>query len=49
MQRYNTGVEGSKLNYWKSLYDSFIPANTLPAQAEYVGKEFRGRSAHVAS
>ncbi len=46
MQRYNTGVEGSKLNYWKALYDSFLTANT---DADHAGSEFTGRSGEVAS
>ncbi len=44
MQRYNTGAEGSKLNYWRELYDSFIPADE---NAEWIGEQFRGRSMGV--
>lgn len=46
MQRYNTGAEGSKLGYWQALYDSFIAPGT---DAEFIGSEFRGRSAGVKS
>lgn len=44
MQRYNTGVEGSKLNYWRELYGSFIPAGE---DADWIGNEFRGQSLRV--
>ncbi len=47
MQRYNTGVQGSKLNYWRELYQSFIPAEE--PQARWIGEQFRGRSMEVAS
>lgn len=46
MQRYNTGVEGSKLSEWQNLYASFI---TDTDDAEFIGREFRGRSSLVAS
>ncbi len=46
MQRYNTGVEGSKLNWWQELYASFLVAGD---DHEYIGQEFRGRSQGVAT
>lgn len=46
MQRYNTGVEGSKLSWWQQLYQSFIGEED---DGDFIGREFRGRSAFVAS
>lgn len=46
MQRQNTGAEGSKLGYWAELYDSFVPSSQDP---DFIGSEFRGRSAGVPS
>lgn len=46
VQRYNTGVEGSKLSYWRRLYESFIPASE---DSDAIGKNFRGRSMDVPS
>ena len=46
MQRHNTGAEGSKLGYWAELYDSFVPSSQDP---DFIGSEFRGRSAGVPS
>lgn len=46
MQRYNTGVEGSKLHWWREFYDSFIAGGD---EADYIGEEFRGRSDGVPS
>lgn len=45
-QRHNTGAEGSKLGYWAELYNSFVPDIE---DSEFIGSEFRGRSAGVPS
>ncbi len=48
MQQLNTGVEGSKLNWWAELYASFLTDDDEDEDA-FIGEQFRGLSARVAS
>lgn len=48
MQQLNTGVEGSKLNWWAELYASFLTDDDEDEDT-FIGEQFRGLSSGVAS